>query len=238
LALSLMLLVSGGLLAQTPAAPTTMTVDDIVARNVQAKGGAERMAAVRTMKQTAKMNSMGMELDITIYAKRPNLMRQELSGGGTNMILAFDGTTAWGLNPMMGPAPMALSAQDAAMAREQADLDGPLIDYKTKGTQIEYLGTETVGGRRAHRLKITTKNNRVTQCYVDAATGLEFKLVTETPMGSAEQELSDYRDVEGLKMPFKVTSTVGGVPQVSITITKVEINPTIDDAIFRMPRGN
>jgi outer membrane lipoprotein-sorting protein len=220
----------------TALAQSAVSVDDLIARNLQAKGGAARMAAVRTMKQTAKMNSMGMDLDVTIYAKRPNLMRQELSGGGMNMVMAFDGTTAWGLNPMMGPSAVALSGQDAELAMEQADMDGPLVDYKAKGTTIEYVAVEPVGARQAHHLKITTKGGRVTHCYLDADTSLEIKLVTTTPMGAAEQELSDYRDVEGLKMPFKITSTVGGVPRVSIAITKIEINPAIDDAMFRMPK--
>lgn len=227
--------------AQTVAAQAPQTsapsVDDLVARNLQAKGGAERIAAVRTIKQTARMSSMGMDADIRIFAKRPNLMRQELEGGGMTMVMAFDGTTAWGLNPNLGPSPAALSGENAAMIREQADLDGPLVDYKTKGNTVEYLGAETVGGRRLHHLRITSPTKRVTDCYLDAETGLEARIVTQTPRGEMVQELSDYRDVDGLKFPFKVTSRVGGVQTVAIEITRIEINPQIDDAIFKMGGG-
>jgi outer membrane lipoprotein-sorting protein len=164
-------------------------------------------------------------------------MRQELEGGGMTMVMAFDGTTAWGLNPNLGPAPAALTGENAAMIREQADLDGPLVDYEKKGNTIEYLGSETVAGRRMHQLRVTSPTQRVTRCYLDAETGLEARLVTQTPRGEMVQELSDYRDVEGLKFPFKVTTSIGGVPAVAIQITRVEINPQIDDAIFKMGGG-
>ena len=224
------------LAAQTPSGTPAPAVDDIIARNVQAKGGAGRIAAVQTMKQTARMTSMGMEADITIYVKRPNMVRQELAGGGTTMIMAFDGTMAWGVNPQTGPAPIPLTGDNAAMVKEQAHMDGPLVNYKEKGNTVEFFATESVGSRRAHRLKVTSPTGRVMHCYIDTETGLEMKIVTEDPRGTVEQELSDYRDVEGLKMPFQIKTLIGGVPTVSITVTKVEVNPTIDDAIFRIPK--
>jgi outer membrane lipoprotein-sorting protein len=231
LALSAWFVVSGALAAGA------QTVDEIVAKNVEAKGGAAKIRAVQTMKQTARMTGTGMELTITIYSKRPNLMRQELTGGGMTMVMAFDGTMAWGMNPAMGPTPAPLSGPDADMAKEQADLDGPLIDYKTKGNQIELVGTETLAERKVHHLKITTPSKRVIHCYLDAETGLEAKIVADGPMGSIEQELSDYRDIEGIKMPFTIRSSVAG-QRVQIAIDKVEINPVIDPAVFKMPRGN
>ena len=78
---------AGGAASAQAGAPT---VDELIARNLQAKGGAERLAAVRTIKQSAVMTSAGMEANIRIFAKRPNLMRQELEGGGMTMVMAFD----------------------------------------------------------------------------------------------------------------------------------------------------
>jgi outer membrane lipoprotein-sorting protein len=212
------------------------SVDDLVARNIEAKGGAAKLQAVRSLKTTARMTSAGMDLGITIYFKRPNLMRQELSGGPRTMIIAFDGTTAWGVNPATGPSPMALTGRDAESAREQADPDGPLVDYKAKGHAVEFVATEMVAGRRAHHLKITTAAKRILHCYLDAETFLEMKIVSEAPTGPIEQELGDYRDVEGLKLPHSIRSGVGD-RAIQIVIEKIEVNPTLDDAIFRMPRA-
>ena len=78
------------------------TVDEIVAKNLQAKGGAEKWKAVTSVKMTGKITMQGMELPLTVYAKRPNFNRQEVIVQDRQVIQAFDGTTAWLLNPMMG----------------------------------------------------------------------------------------------------------------------------------------
>jgi outer membrane lipoprotein-sorting protein len=78
------------------------TVDEIIARNIQARGGAEKIKAVQSMKQTSHMKIQAMSATLTLYAKRPNLSRQEMTIAGATAVAAFDGQSAWGLNPMMG----------------------------------------------------------------------------------------------------------------------------------------
>ena len=81
------------------------SVDEIVAKNLQAKGGLEKLRAVTSIKQTSRLSLPGgLEATVTVYGKRPNLTRQELNvaATGQTMVSAFDGTTAWSLNPMMG----------------------------------------------------------------------------------------------------------------------------------------
>src|SRR5438874_13379319 len=88
----------GSLLLASAAA--AQTVDDIVAKNLQARGGADKIKAVQTLKMTAKLNSQGMDLPMTLYAKRPNLTRKELTLGAQKMLFVFDGTDAWHNNPL------------------------------------------------------------------------------------------------------------------------------------------
>jgi hypothetical protein len=83
---------------------------------------------------------------------------------------------------------------------------------------------------------VTGKDQKVQQWYLDPQTGLEAKVVSDSPMGPAEQQLSDYRDVEGMKIPFLIRSFVGGAEQAKIQVEKVEINARFDDGIFRMPK--
>ena len=222
-------------IAGVPAAGV-QTIDDLVAKNLTAKGGAEKIKAVQTLKQTARVGMQGMELTIVAYGKRPNLMRQEMNLNGQTMVMAFDGTTAWQINPMAGAtSPVAMTGPEAQMAKDQADFDGPLMDYKTKGHVVELIGTEALGTRRVHHLKVTSTNKRVTHVYLDSETGLEAKIVIETPAGNIEQVFSDYRTVDGLKFPFLVKST-GPMGQTDITVDKIEVNPKIDDAIFKLPK--
>jgi hypothetical protein len=159
---------------------------------------------------------------------------------GQLVVMAFDGRTPWMINPMLGAAgPIAMSGSPAEMIRDQSSFDGPLIDYRERGYTLEVAGVETVGGRKAHHLKLTDRNKQVQHVYLDAETGLEAKLVSQNEIGQTfEQEMSDYRDVEGIKIPFSIRTLANGIQQGQIVVDKVEFNVKIDDAIFRMPKGS
>jgi outer membrane lipoprotein-sorting protein len=221
------------------AAPAAaQTIDELVAKNVLAKGGNEKLRSVQTVKQTGRVTIQGMEFAQTVYSKRPNLLRQELQANGQLVVMAFDGRTPWMINPMLGiVTPIAMSGPQADMIRDQSSFDGPLIDYKERGYLVELVGLETLGSRKVHHLKLTDKNRQVQHCYLDAETGLEAKLASQNEAGqSFEQELSDYRDVDGIKIPFSIRMLANGLPQGQIVVEKVEFNVKIDDMIFRMPR--
>jgi outer membrane lipoprotein-sorting protein len=225
------------LVAALAAPAAAQTVDEVVAKNIAAKGGLERIHAVQSMRQTGKLTLQGMETTLVIVGKRPNLIRQEMIVGGQTNVNAFDGTTAWQMMPVMGmTAPVVVTGPMANSIKEQSDFDGPLIDYKTKGYKLELVGTETMGDRKVYHLKLTNSTQQVQQIYIDTETNLERKMVSDSPFGPLEQELSDFRDVEGVKVPFSVRTVANGVEQMKIVVQKVEINPVLDDSIFKMPK--
>ena len=159
------------------------TVDDIIAKNIKARGGIEKFKSVNSMKITATVTAQGTKVPVTVYTKRPNMMREETEFQGQKMVRAFDGTTAWTINPMMGGSPQALTGAAANMAMDSADLEGPLVDYKQKGHTIELVGTEAIDGKPAHHLKITRKTGTVQHLYLDADTGLERKTIIALEQG-------------------------------------------------------
>lgn len=217
---------------------SSQTVDELIARNLESKGGLARMRAIQTMKQTRRMNLQGMESPVVVYAKRPNMVRQEIAAGGRTVVMAYDGVTPWVVNPLTGaPDPVQVTGPMAESIKQDSDFDGPLVDYREKGLTIELVGLEALGTAKAHHLKVLTKKGLVQHFYLDATTALEVKLVTETDTGTIEQELADYRDVEGMKIPFLIRTFANGVKQGEIRTEKVEFNVKIDDAIFRMPKG-
>ena len=216
------------------------TVDELLARNLEAKGGLARMRAIQTMKQTRRMNLQGMESPVVGYAKRPNMVRQEIAAGGRTVIMAFDGTVPWTVNPLANggsTTPIQVTGPMADTIRQDSDFDGPLVDYREKGLTIELVGTEALGTAKVHHLKVINKNGLVQHYYLDATTALEVKLVTETDSTTIEQELADYREVEGIKIPFVIRTFVNGVKQGETRLEKVEFNIKLDDAFFRMPKG-
>ncbi len=228
-----------GLALAAPRA-SAQSVDEIVARNVAAKGGAEKIKAVQSVKQTSHIKIQGMSATMTTYFKRPNLSRQEMNIAGAQIVAAFDGTTAWGINPMTGQtAPQALPAQSAEQVRKDADFDPPLLDYKTKGTKVEFVGTEPAGGGKSYlHLRVTDKLGTVTQVYLDSTTALEAKVVSAGPTGPIETTLGDYRDVNGLKMPFAIKTTAGGVVAADVTVDAIQFNIDMPATLFAMPKGH
>jgi outer membrane lipoprotein-sorting protein len=221
-------------------AASAQTVEAIVANNIAARGGLDKIKAVQSIKETSQLTAQGMQAAVTITAKRPNMMRQDVSVMGMSMVRSFDGTTAWMLQSggqpgAAPPGPIVIPEPEAASIRDQANFDGPLVDYKAQGTTIDLVGTETLNGKKVYHLKLATKDQHIIHCYIDTQTNLEVRIVNEVQGGSIEQQLSDYREVEGLKFPFLVRTLQGGNVLAELQINKVELNQPVDDAIFKMP---
>jgi outer membrane lipoprotein-sorting protein len=229
---------AGSLFALLLFVPTAsaQTVEELIAMNLAAKGGLEQIRAITSIRQTSHLTTQGLDADMTILSKRPNLMRQEIRIGGETQVLGFDGQTPWVRNSAATGSNEAVpvTGGQADMLRDQASFDGPLVNYKERGAKAELVGRETVDGRSVHHLKLTSARGQVQHIYLDAETNLESRIVSESASGRMEQALSDYRDVQGMKIPFRITMLAGGTVVGAVTVLNVEFNPDLDDALFRM----
>ena len=227
-----------------PLAPTAsaQTVDELIAKNIVAKGGLEKIKAVKSMRATGKMiGGPGMEFPFVMINKRPKSTRLEFTFQGMTGMQVYDGKTAWMSMPFMGKKePEVMPPDEAKMIEEQADFDGPLMDYKEKGHTVELLGKEQVEGADAFKLKVTLKGGDVRTIYLDAETFLEIKVEAKRMVRGSEIEgeslLSDYKEVGGMMMAHVIDSGSKGSPQrQKIVVEKVELNPVIADSLFVMP---
>ena len=177
-------------------AQTAPSVDDLVARHITAQGGADKVKAIKSVKITAKGIAMnGLELPMTIYVKRPNLMRAETTIQDRAIVQAFDGKEAWSINPLAGSdEPAKAGAEETRSTRDRADsmIDGRLMDYKAKGTKIELVGKEDVEGAPAYKLKLTTKDGDTIYDYLDVETYLEVR--TTAKVSQMGQEIASSTD--------------------------------------------
>lgn len=230
-----LLLIAAGAAAQT--------VDEIIAKNIETRGGLEALRAVHSARITGKMSMMGNEAPISIEWKRPAKLRTEFEMQGMKAVMAYDGDTGWSIMPFAGdPNPQPMAEDQLKMAKEQSDMiEGYLVDYKEKGHTIELMGTEDVEGTEAYKLKITLADGDVIYTYLDTENCLEFKQESKRMMMGNETNfvttIGDYKDVGGgVIMPHSIESTSPdtGYGQ-SITFDKVELNPEIDDSEFVMP---
>jgi len=218
------------------------TADEVIAKNIQARGGADKLAGVQTIKATATMAmGPGMEAPGVLIQKRGNMARLEFTIQGLTAVQAYDGKDAWQIMPFTGKKdPEMMSADEAKDIQETADIDGPLVDYKSKGNQVELQGKDKIEGTDAFKLKVTLKNGDVQTIYIDADSFLEIKEETKRTVRGTDQivesSIGDYKEVNGLIFPFAVESGVKGSPQKEkLTISKIELNVPADDSIFKMP---
>ncbi|HVM91407.1 MAG TPA: hypothetical protein VMT67_01275 [Terriglobales bacterium] len=218
------------------------TVDEIIAKNIQARGGMDKLKSVKSVKTTATMTiGPGMEAPLTLIQKRPEMARMEFVVQGLTGIQAYDGSKAWQVMPFMGKKdPELMSGDETKEIEETADLDGPLVDYKAKGHKVELMGKEKIEGTDAYKLKLTLKNGDVQTDYIDADSFLVIKEDTTRTVRGSEQDvessIGDYKEVDGIVFPFAIESGMKGTDQKQkITISKIELNVPADDSQFKMP---
>jgi outer membrane lipoprotein-sorting protein len=231
--------------APVPANLPKLTAAQIVEKNVAARGGATAWRAVQSMSITGKLDAGGKKdtlLPYTLQVERPNKERLAIEFAGHTGLQVFDGEHGWKLRPWLNrPDPEPFSPEELAQAKEKVGLEGALIDYAAKGSQVVLDGTEMVEGKGTYRLKLTSRDGREQRIWIDGSTFLETKIEGDRrrfdgQMRRIETYLRDYRRVEGLTIPFvsetRVERVAGGH---AMTIEKVVLNPKIDDSAFAKP---
>ncbi len=219
------------------------TADELVTKNIEAKGGATALHSLQSLRLTGKLlvQQGQIELAYLQIKKRPEEVRTEASLQGMTQIEAYDGKEGWKVSPFFGRKdPERMSADDVKALVEDTEIDGALIDWKEKGSTVEYLGTEDVDGTPAHKLKVVRKNGDVSFVYLDPDHFLEIRIVTGRMRHGAYEEVEtdfgDYEKAGGVFVPSSIESGRKGAPDKQrIIIDKVEANVPVDDAIFHFP---
>src|SRR6266536_4803207 len=232
---------ASALFAQDKSQPT---VDELIAKNIEAKGGATALNNLQTLRATGKLLvpiQGQIELGYVQIKKRPDEVRTEASLQGMTQIQAYDGKEGWKVSPFFGRKdPERMSADDVKALIEDSEIDGALVDWTAKGSSVEYLGTEDVDGTPAHKLKVVRKNGDVSFVFLDPDHFLEIRVLTQRMRHGAHEEvetdLGDYEKAGGVFVPTSIDSGRKGAPDKQrIIIDKVEANVPVDDSIFHFP---
>jgi len=240
------LLAVGALLLGAAGAAQAIGVDELVAKNAAARGGADKIAAIKTLKMQGHLRFTGgfgsIELGYVTYKKAPDSLRTEATVQGLTQVQAWDGKEAWQISPFQGRKdPERMSADDAKPLADDASIVGTLIDYAAQGSKAEYQGTEDVDGTDAHKIKVTLKSGDIEYVYLDPDSFLEIRMVgTRKLRGTESTDITDYGDYEqvnGVYFPFATSthSKDGGGGEQQITIEKAEANISLDDSQFAFP---
>ncbi len=221
------------------------TADEVIEKSIAAKGGREKMKAISALRMTGKMLvGPGIEAPFTLDMARPAKMRMEFSIQGMTAVQTFDGEAGWALMPFLGKKEAeAMAEDDLKQARDQADIDGALVDYKDKGHAVEMVGKEDIEGTPAYKLKVTKKNGDIQHVFIDAESFLDIKVTSKNTVRGQEIEtetsLGDYKEVAGVLMPYSIQSQAKGAPAgqggFAMTIEKIEANPSLAADHFGKP---
>ncbi|HKY05440.1 MAG TPA: hypothetical protein VJQ56_11145 [Blastocatellia bacterium] len=214
------------------------TVDQILEKYVKAVGGREAITklSTRVVKARQEITTMGLEADVEGYQKAPNklLVVVTIPGHGTSSE-GYDGTTGWSHDPMTGLRRKG-GAELARMKREY-DLYKD-INLKQHYPKMVVNGRAEVAGRQAYEVEATPAEGAANKMYFDAETGLLIRQdgVLETPEVRlpVEYYFEDYREVDGVKIPF-TTRLVNSSFTTVIKLKEVKHNVPVDDAKFQVP---
>lgn len=229
---------------------SAQTVDELVSRHVEARGGYDKLKAIQTLKMTRTVATPFTSVELVIYKKRPDLIRWEQTAKGQTAAVprAINASGAW--DTVQGQVTMRPEALAVEGREIDGDFDGLLVDWKAKGHTVTYAGKAKVGTSEAHKLKVTTKSGAVREVYLDAGTFLESQIAGRVRLSAIDPKtkehryndtvlvFSDYREVNGVKFPFAIDEerTGGGITQSFATYTsRIEVNVPMDDALFAPP---
>jgi len=224
-----------------PVIASAQTADELIRKNIEARGGAARLKAISTLRFVRTYGTFGANIPVTITKKREGLHRtdQALPGRPT-VIRGLDPAGAW--ESINGKVTRRPPDQEAELRELDADFDGFLVDYKSKGHTVEFVGRERAGGIDTYKLKVTLKSGAVRHVWLDANTYLERRHEGTMLMPDGKPvpviiTFADWKDVQGVKFPFAIDEERNSFPPQTFAIytERVEINPAVDDAVFTMP---
>ena len=237
-----------------PAAPpagAAKTVDEVIARNVAARGGLEAWRKVETMVWLGHLESAAQKesqrVPFVAQLKRPNLTRFELKEQFSEFTRVFDGSHGWKVRPGADGRPQtkAFSAEEANFAKSEYVIDGPLIDYRAKGVAVTLDGIDRADDRPAYRLSLTLPGGVERKVWIDVKTNLEIRIDRPAtnplkPGAPVSVYYRDYKPVDGLVLPHVVETGLsrGAAAPESVdrlVIERLMVNPKLDADAFALP---
>lgn len=230
---------------EAPSPPGDPTLDEIIARHIDARGGIEKLSSIKSLKETGHVTAGARRgARVSRERKRPDRMRIEFTVQGVTGIQIFDGKEGWKFSPLDGDLePQPLPDEAEVEAAEEADIDGPLVDWKAKGHQVEFVGREMLNDRDTYKLKITLASGAVFHQYLDAETFTRVRSDSSRMVrGKVVRTVgtySDYRSTDGVLFPHLIEVEAVGRPQrLRVVVDTIEINPDLSDERFVWNEGD
>jgi len=217
------------------------TADEVISKYLVFIGGEQQWKTIHTIVTSGIYNYGGIEFPFTSYSKAPNLYKFVVPFNGKYYAQAFNGKTGWKIDAFKNQTEKTLlSGKPAlAMANEaDVELESPFINYQKKGHKAILEGKDTLGERECYKVRFIRNNGDTDTCFFSSD---NFALIKKKAISKNEEMenkmldtfYSDYREINGVKIPFVSTSKSDEQTILTITIQKIEMNVPIPDTDFQ-----
>ncbi len=217
------------------------TADEIIGRYVKFIGGEKKWKTIKTMITSGEYDYGGMKFPFTAYSKAPNVYKFVVPLNGKFYAQAFDGKQGWRIDAFKNEtAPTMLTGKEATAMANESDvaLEPAFINFKQKGHNAVLEGKDSINGMYCYKIRFVRKSGEAETYYFDVATAAIVLKVA--PSKNAEMQgailntlFSDYRDVDGVKIPFRSVSRLGDQNILTVTVDKALLNQPIDEKEFK-----
>ena len=210
------------------------TAEEIVTKHIEAVGGAAAWKKINSISYEGKMTVQGAEVNVTMTVLNGKGSRQNISVMGMTGYQIITPTAGWNFMPFQGQTtPEPMTADELKQSADDLDVQGKLVDYKSKGHTVEFLGKDDVEGTECFKLKITTKAGNVETVFIDPKSYYIVRSVVKRTANGQESDvqsdLSNFQKLpEGIVVPFSITLTFG-----ELVISKAEVNKQVDESTFK-----
>ena len=212
---------------------STPTADEIIARHITAIGGKDNLEKIKNVVMEGSLTVNGADITVIVTQVNNKLMRQDITAMGMTGYDFMTDKEGWTFMPFQGmQKPEPKTPDEIRESQSDLDITGALYNYAAKGNKVELLVTEEVEGTSCNKIKVILADTRVQTYFIDAKSDLIVKTLEKRKINGKELELStvfsDYREVEGIKMPFSISGMYG-----TILFSSIKVNQVIDDKLYK-----
>jgi hypothetical protein len=209
------------------------SADDIIAKHLAARGGADKVRALQSLTMEGATNVMGTDVQLRFFRQQGVGSKVEISVMGMTGYELYLPAEGWRFLPFQGMSePQAMDADEVTASQDQLDVQGSLVDYKSKGHQIEFAGMENIEGSKCYKLVLVQKNGATAHYFIDSEYKL-LRIVSKKMVNGEEREnmttYADYQTTpEGLSFARTWITARG-----EIKISDIKVNPAIEASVFK-----
>ncbi len=224
---TLICFISIGLFAQT--------TEEIVKKHIDAIGGKENWDKLKSLRMEMAIKAEGADVIVVVTQIDKKSKRQDISVMGMTGYEIINNTDGWNFFPWQGQTKAeAKTADDVKNSQDDLSIQDEFLTYKDLKKKLDFFGKDDVDGTECFKFKMTDENGKEATFYIDPSNYLTIKQTQKIKANGQEMEnstfFSNYKKQEsGIVLPMSIAGNWG-----ESQITKLEINPTIDESIFKI----